>query len=761
MIFDFDMIRNFYSNLKFRISEVRNRIASPMTYSEKILYSHLIKKTDEKNNQLNNHYIRNESYLNFLPDRIAMQDATAQMALLQFMQTGKQKTKIPTTVHCDHLIKAQYGSDIDLKKSIKENQEIYNFLKSASNKYGIGFWTPGSGIIHQVLLENYAFPGGMIIGTDSHTPNSGGLGMLGVGIGGADAVEVMSGDFLELKLPKIIGVYLKGRLNGWSSPKDIILKLSGILGTTGATGFIIEYFGEGTECLTCTGKATICNMGAEIGATSSLFPYDTKMKDFLDKSGRKEISDMADKVKDFLKADIEVYQNPYVYYDQVIKIDLNLLEPYINGPFTPDRAIPISKMKEEAKKNDWPTNIEVGLIGSCTNSSYEDMSKVISIIKQAKKKKLKISSELLVTPGSNRVYQIIKKQGFISIFQSIGAKIFSNACGPCIGQWKRKGRNNKKKNTIIHSFNRNFSSRNDGNPKTHAFIASPEIVTALIFSGDLTFDPRKDFIKNEIGESVKFEEPISMDMPIFFRNFNLMELGYEAPENSGKEIIKIDSNSERLQVLFPFLSWNGEDLLNVKLLIKIKGKCTTDHISMAGRWLKYRGHLEKISENLLIGAVNAFNGKTNKIKNIITGNYGYIPDTAKFYKFKNISTVIVGDENYGEGSSREHAAMEPRFLGVRVILAKSFSRIHETNLKKQGILALTFLDPLDYYKIQEEDTFHFYIKNFFPKKNINVKLIHKNGDQKNIIVQHSYNERQIQWFMAGSFLNFIRKRESS
>ncbi len=746
------MIRNFYFDLKFRISKVRNIISSPMTYSEKILYSHSI---HDKKNLSNN----NESYLNILPNRLAMQDATAQMTLLQFMQTGKNKTEIPTTIHCDHLIKAQYGFDIDLKKYFQENQEIYNFLKSASNKYGIGFWTPGSGIIHQVILENYAFPGGIIIGTDSHTPNSGGLGMLGIGIGGADAIEVMSGSFLELKIPKIIGVYLKGKLNGWASPKDIILKLSGILGTKGATDSIIEYFGEGTECLSCTGKATICNMGAEIGATSSLFPYDIKMKDFLDKSGRKEISDMADKIKNFLKADIEVYKNPYVYYDKVIKIDLDLLEPYINGPFTPDRSIPISKMKEEAKKNDWPTKIEVGLIGSCTNSSYEDMSKVISIIKQAKKKKLKISSEFLITPGSNMVYKLMKEQGFVSLFQKIGAQIFSSACGPCIGQWKRKGNSYNKKNTIIHSFNRNFSSRNDGNPKTHAFIASPEIVTALIFSGDLTFDPIRDSLKNEMGEYVKFEEPISMNMPIL-RNYNLSELGYEDPKNNNNIDIKIDSNSKRLQVLSPFPSWNRKDLLNVKLLIKIKGKCTTDHISMAGPWLRYRGHLEKISENLLIGAVNAFNEKTNHIKNILTGNYGDILDVAKFYKSKNISTLIVGDENYGEGSSREHAAMEPRFLGVRVIIAKSFSRIHEINLKKQGILALTFLDSSDYHKIQEEDTFHFYIRNFFPKKNINIKLVHKNGNQDNIIAKHSYNEKQIQWFIYGSFLNFIRRNKN-
>ncbi|WP_185856055.1 aconitate hydratase [Blattabacterium cuenoti] len=748
MIFDFDIIRNFYSNLKCKLGKVRNRIAYPMTYSEKVLFSHLLIEE-------NTNYIRHESYLNFFPDRLAMQDATAQMTLLQFMQTGIQKTEIPTTVHCDHLIKAENGFDLDLEKSIQENQEIYSFLKSASNKYGIGFWKPGSGIIHQVILENYAFPGGMIIGTDSHTPNSGGLGMLGIGIGGADAVEVMSGSFLELKLPKIIGVDLKGKLSGWASPKDIILKLSGILGVTGATNSIIEYFGDGVESISCTGKATICNMGAEIGATSSLFPYDIKMKDFLYRSGRNKIAKIADEMKDFLKADKEVYQNPCVYYDKVIRIDLTSLEPHINGPFTPDRSIPISNMKEEVYKNNWPSKIEVGLIGSCANSSYEDISKVVSIIEQAKKKKLKIVSEFLITPGSNRIYQILEKQGLISIFHSIGAKVFSNACGPCIGQWKRKGSHNNLRNTIIHSFNRNFSSRNDGNPKTHAFIASPEIVTAFIFSGYLTFDPRKDFIKNEMGEYVKFDEPISTNMPLFKSPKNMV-LEYEPPQKNNVENIKIDFNSDRLQILSPFPCWDGDNLLNLKLLIKIKGKCTTDHISMAGPWLKYRGHIENISENLLIGAVNSFNEKTNRIKNVITGNYGLVPEIAKFYKLKKISTLIVGDENYGEGSSREHAAMEPRFLGVRVILVKSFSRIHEINLKRQGILALTFFDPLDYKKIQEEDTFHFYIKDFRPKKNINVKLIHKNGVQENIIVKHSYNGKQIQWFRAGSFLNFLK-----
>ncbi|WP_185859313.1 aconitate hydratase [Blattabacterium cuenoti] len=755
MVFDLDRIRNFYSNFQFRIERIRNIIDHPLTYSEKILYSHLldIKEIDSKSKNF-----RNQRYMNFLPDRLAMQDATAQMTLLQFMQTQKCKTFLPTTIHCDHLIYAKSGSKIDLVNAIKENEEIYNFLKSASHKYGIDFWGPGSGIIHQIVLENYAFPGGMIIGTDSHTPNAGGLGMLAIGVGGSDAAEVMSGYFLELKFPKIIGVHLKGKMNGWTSPKDIILKLSGMIGVSGATNHIIEYFGKGTDHISCVGKATICNMGAEIGATASLFPYDIRMKSYLDKNGREKVSTMTERMKDFLKADIEVYRYPCNYYDQVIEIDLNVLEPYINGPFTPDKATPISKMKEEAVKNNWPTKIEVGLIGSCANSSFEDLSKAISIVQQAKDKKLKISSEYLVTPGSKKVYSLMKEKGFVSDFQYIGAKIFSNACGPCIGQWFRKSGKKNLKNTIIHSFNRNFSSRNDGNPNTYAFIASPEIVTALVFSGDLTFDPRKDTLKNEIDEYVKFEEPKAMELPR--RNFKIEELGYEfSSVDKNKLSVMIKKNSKRLQILSPFPAWNGDHLLNVRLLMKIEGKCTTDHISMAGPWLKYRGHLEKISENLLIGAVNAFNHKRNKIKNVITGSYGKVPDIAKFYKSKNIQTLIVGEENYGEGSSREHAAMQPRFLGVCVVLVKSFSRIHETNLKKQGVLALTFINPSDYQKIQEEDIFHFYIKDIIPKKNIDVELIHCNGDKEKIVVKHSYNERQIQWFKAGSSLNFIKKNQ--
>ncbi|WP_185867142.1 aconitate hydratase [Blattabacterium cuenoti] len=754
MVFDLDIIRNFYSNFPDRIEKIRNVIDHPMTYSEKILYSHL-----GKNIETNSINFIKKSYMNFLPDRIVMQDATAQMSLLQFMQTQKTKTFVPTSVHCDHLISAEYGSNLDLKNAIAKNEEIYNFLKSASHKYGIDFWGPGSGIIHQVFLENYAFPGGMIIGTDSHTPNAGGLGMLAIGIGGSDAAEVMSGSFLELKFPKIIGVNLIGKINGWTSPKDVILKLSGMIGVSGATNHIIEYFGEGTDSISCAGKATICNMGAEIGATASLFPYDVQMQYFLNKNGRSKISTMAEKIKYFLKADPEVYQKPCNFYDKVIKIDLNILEPYINGPFTPDKAIPISQMKKEAAKNNWPTQIEVGLIGSCTNSSYEDLSKAISIIQQARKKKLKIQSEYMVSPGSKKVYSLMKESRFLSIFKDIGGKIFSNACGPCIGQWVRKENKKNVKNTIIHSFNRNFSSRNDGNPKTHAFIASPEIVTALVFSGNLTFDPRKDMLKNEIGEYVKFEVPKSMEIPN--KNFSLEELGFESfskKENKKNLSVIIKKNSERLQVLSPFLAWDENHLFNVRLLMKTKGKCTTDHISMAGPWLKYRGHLEKISENLLMGAINAFNHEKNKIKNLITGNYETVYNVAKFYKSKNIQSLIVGEDNYGEGSSREHAAMEPRFLGVRVVLVKSFSRIHETNLKKQGILALTFLNSDDYYKIQEEDIFHFYIKNICSGKNIKVELIHKNGNKEKIIVNHSYNEKHIQWFKAGSSLNFIKNQ---
>ncbi|WP_185855513.1 aconitate hydratase [Blattabacterium cuenoti] len=756
MIFDFNIIKKLYYNFEYRINKIRSYIHYPMTYSEKILYSHLFKISALGLYNLSNRKSgRNRYYMDFVPDRIAMQDATAQMSLLQFMQTKKTKSVIPSTIHCDHLIYAENGNDIDLLNSIKVNKEIYDFLKSASNKYGIGFWGPGSGIIHQVILENYAFPGGMIIGTDSHTPNAGGLGMLAIGIGGSDAAEVMSGHFFELKLPKIIGVNLKGKMSGWTTPKDVILKLSGILGVMGGNNSIIEYFGEGANSIPCTGKSTICNMGAEVGATTSLFPYDVQMKNYLDNNGRKEISIMSDNIKNSLRADPEIYENPQDYYDKVITIDLSKLEPYINGPFSPDKAIPISKVKEKFIKYGWPTKIEVGLIGSCTNSSYEDLSKSISIIIQAKKKKLKINSEYLITPGSKKVLYLLQKKGIFSNFLDVGGKILSNACGPCIGQWNRK-MNINKKNTIIHSFNRNFSARNDGNPKTHAFIASPEIVTALVFSGNITFDPRKDSLKNEEGKYVKFDPPNLIKFPNI-ENIEPIKLGYYYPSKIEKKLsVIINKKSERLQILKSFSPWNEKDLYNAILLIKVKGKCTTDHISMAGPWLRYRGHLEKISENLLIRAVNAFNEKTNNIKNVITGHYDTVYKIAKFYKSKNKHTVIVGENNYGEGSSREHAAMEPRFLGVCVVLVKSFSRIHETNLKKQGILALTFVNPSDYDKIQEEDFFNFYIKDIHPNKNIIVDIIHKNEKKEKITVKHSYSERQIKWFKAGSSLNYIK-----
>ncbi|WP_185873303.1 aconitate hydratase [Blattabacterium cuenoti] len=755
MIFNFEKIQKFYSEFKYKIDKVKSIINRPMTYSEKILYAHIdIKKINELK-ELESYNKKYFSYLNFYPDHLAMQDATAQMAILQFMQTKKNKVFIPTTIHCDHLIYARYGKIKDLKNSKKENKEIYDFLKSASNKYKIGFWKPGSGIIHQVILENYAFPGGIIVGTDSHTPNSGGLGMLGIGIGGAEASEIMSGYFLELKVPKLIGVILSGKISGWASPKDIILKLSGKIGVTGGHNSIIEYLGDGTKNISCTGKATICNMGAELGATSSLFPYDFNMKNYLINNDREYISNIIDdnNINNYLKSDIEVYDNPNNFYDKVIKIDLSTLEPHINGPFTPDKSTPISKMKKEYKKNNWPNKIEVGLVGSCTNSSIEDLLKVINIIRQAKKKKLKIKSEYLVSPGSNKIYYLLEKNGLINSFKEFGAKIFDNACGPCIGQWKREGINNNK-NTIVHSFNRNFSSRNDGNPKTHAFIASPEIVTSLVLSGRIDFDPRKDSLINEVGEKVKLEEPKIIN--IKKSKFSLKELGYEHPNNENTSI-KINKNSKRLQFLSPYPSYDIKNFLNIRLLIKVKGKCTTDHISTAGSWLKYRGHIENISNNLLIKAINYFNNKINNIKNVITGNYDTVPSTAKFYKTNNIKSIIIGEENYGEGSSREHAAMEPRYFGVCVVLVKSFSRIHEINLKKQGILALTFLNSYDYYKIQEEDIFNINIKDIFPNKYIIIDIIQKNNEKYRILAKHSYNEKQIQWFKHGSSLNFIKK----
>ncbi len=752
MIFDFDKIQKFYSNFRCKLDKVRSFINHPMTYSEKILYSHIFDLKELKYKKKNN-----DNFINYFIDRIAMQDATAQMSLLQFMQTKKNNSLVPTTIHCDHLIYAKDGYKIDLKNSIKENKEIYDFLKSASNKYGIGFWSPGSGIIHQIILENYAFPGGMMVGTDSHTPNAGGIGMLAIGVGGSEAAEIMSGYPFELKSQKIFGVCLKGKINGWTAPKDIILKLSGIIGVMGAKNSIIEYFGDGTKNISCTGKATICNMGAELGATSSIFPYDDQIKHYLYDNGRNKINNIivSNNIKKLLQADNEIYQNPQNYYDNVIEIDLSTLEPYINGPFSPDKATPISNMKKKIIKNNWPKKIEVGLVGSCTNSSYEDLSKSISIIKQANKKNLEMNSKYIVTPGSKRISFLLNKMNFINCFKNVGATIFSNACGPCIGQWDRNIEKYKK-NTIIHSFNRNFSSRNDGNPNTYAFIASPEIVTALSFSGDLSFDPRKDYLKNKLGKYVKFEEPTSSN---FNKSKNFKCIGYIKPLGPSKNIkVKINKNSKRIQILEPFTSWDGENIYNVRLLIKTKGKCTTDHISMAGPWLKYRGHLEAISENLLIRAINFFNNKANKVKNIFKNEYVTVPEMAKFYKCKKIPTLIVGEENYGEGSSREHAAMEPRFLGVKVVLVKSFSRIHETNLKKQGILSLTFDNPEDYNKIQEKDLLNFYIKKFSTNKNIKVDIIHNNGKIERIITKHTYNYTQIKWFKFGSSLNFIRNK---
>ena len=704
-----------------------------------------------------NEYRRGKDYVEFSPDRVAMQDATAQMALLQFIMAGKNKVAVPTTVHADHLIQAKVGSFYDLKSALDINSEVYDFLSSVSNKYDIGFWKPGAGIIHQVILENYAFPGGMMIGTDSHTVNAGGLGMIAIGVGGADAVDVMVGMPWELKFPKLIGIELQGKLNGWTSPKDVILKIAGILTVKGGTGCILEYFGDGAINLSCTGKGTICNMGAEIGATTSIFGYDKSMERYLNITGRKEVSSLANNSKEHLNGDLNVYKNPEKYFDQVIKIDLDTLEPHLNGPFTPDKATPISQMKEEAEKNDWPTKIEVGLIGSCTNSSYEDISRASSIAKQAIEKKLKPKSKYTITPGSEQVRFTIERDGLIDIFNKIGANVFANACGPCIGQWARQDSEKQKKNTIVHSFNRNFSKRADGNPNTYAFVGSPEMVTALVLSGDLRFNPMKDELVNENGEKVKLDPPVGLELPP--NGFGVENLGYQKPISDGSKIeVVINPKSERLQQLDPFESWDGKDITDLKLLIKAKGKCTTDHISMAGPWLKYRGHLENISNNLLLGATNAFNDKVNNVKNQITNKYDSTPEVANFYRKNNVSSIIVGDENYGEGSSREHAAMEPRFMGVKAVLVKSFARIHETNLKKQGILALTFKNKMDYDKIAEDATFNIINLNKFSPGNI-LKIEMVICDIKTIIETcHTYNDNQIEWFKAGSSLNLISNR---
>lgn len=750
MAFDLEMIKAVYEKMPSRIEAARKLVGRPLTLTEKILYSHLWEGNPTST------FERGNSYVDFAPDRVAMQDATAQMALLQFMQAGRPKVAVPSTVHCDHLIEAKVESKIDLSVSIDKNKEVFDFLSSVSDKYGLGFWKPGAGIIHQVVLENYAFPGGLMIGTDSHTVNAGGLGMLGIGVGGADACDVMAGLAWELKFPKLIGIKLTGKLNGWTAPKDVILKVAGILTVKGGTGAVVEYFGEGAIAMSCTGKGTICNMGAEIGATTSTFGYDDSMARYLRSTGRAEIALLADGIREHLTADSEVYANPEMYFDQVIEIDLNTLEPHLNGPFTPDLATPISKMKEMAEKNGWPTKIDVGLIGSCTNSSYEDISRAASLARQVEAKGLKAKSEYTVTPGSELVRFTIERDGFIKTFESIGGKVFSNACGPCIGQWARFGAEKAERNTIVHSFNRNFAKRADGNPNTYAFVGSPELVTAMAIAGDLTFNPLTDYLINEAGEKVKLDAPTGDELPP--SGFDVADAGYQAPAIDGSSVeVKVSPTSDRLQLLEPFKAWEGTDLLGLRLLIKAKGKCTTDHISMAGPWLKYRGHLDNISNNMLIGAVNFTNEKTDNVKNQLTGEYGHVPTVQRAYKAAGVGSIVVGDQNYGEGSSREHAAMEPRFLGVRAVLVKSFARIHETNLKKQGMLGLTFANEADYDKIQENDSIDIKgLATFAPNTPLIIVLNHDDGTSQEILANHTYNEQQVEWFKAGGALNIIR-----
>jgi aconitate hydratase len=745
MVHDIEMLKRFYSSFVDRVATSRSNIGHPMTLAEKILYAHLYDVNQTTTFQ------RGEDYVNFRPDRVAMQDATAQMALLQFMNAGKTKSAVPATVHCDHLIQAYKGAGEDIETATSTNKEVYDFLRDVSSKYGIGFWKPGAGIIHQVVLENYAFPGGMMVGTDSHTPNAGGLGMIAIGVGGADAVDVMTGMEWELKMPKLIGVKLTGKMNGWASPKDVILKLAGILTVKGGTNAIIEYFGEGAASLSATGKATICNMGAEVGATTSVFAYDAQISEYLRATERAEVADMADAIAADLQADPEVYAAPEKYYDRIIEIDLSTLEPYINGPFTPDAACPISEFAAKVIANDYPRKMEVGLIGSCTNSSYQDISRAASVARQAIDQNLKVSSPLIVNPGSERVYQTALRDGMIDTFESIGGTIMANACGPCIGQWKRITDDPTRKNAIVTSFNRNFAKRADGNPNTFAFVASPELTVALTIAGDLCFNPLKDTLTNADGEQVKLAEPQGSNLPA--KGFVQGDNGYIAPTGASTEI-NIDPSSSRLQVLQPFQAWDGNELLNMPLLIKAQGKCTTDHISMAGPWLRFRGHLENISDNMLMGAVNAFNGKTNSVYNRETGEYDAVSAVAKQYKSLDIASIVVAEENYGEGSSREHAAMEPRFLNVRVILAKSFARIHETNLKKQGMLALTFANKDDYNRIQEHDKISIVgLGSFAPGRSLMAILQHEDGTQESFEVLHTYNEQQIGWFRAGSALN--------
>lgn len=754
-MFDLEVITSVYERLHSRIKAAQDVVGQPFTLAEKILYAHLYYGVPETP------YRRGASYVEFHPDRVAMQDATAQMALLQFMQAGQARVAVPTTVHCDHLIQAQGGAEADLSWALDINGEVYTFLESASQKYGIGFWRPGAGIIHQVVLENYAFPGGMMIGTDSHTVNAGGLGMVAIGVGGADAVDVMAGMPWELLWPKLIGVRLTGELNGWTAAKDVILKVAGILTVKGGTGAIVEYFGPGAESISCTGKGTICNMGAEIGATTSLFAYDRKMAAYLRTTGREAVADLADTHADLLRADAEVYQTPEKYFDQVIEIDLNTLEPHINGPFSPDRATPISRFAQVVKDNHWPEKLSVGLIGSCTNSSYEDITRAASVARQAVEKHLKVKAQFTVTPGSEQIRQTVERDGHLESLQEIGGVILANACGPCIGQWARAGAEKQEKNAIITSFNRNFAKRNDGNPNTHSFVASPEIVTAMAIAGEMTFNPLTDSLRNEEGEDIRLATPTGIELPP--GGLQGDREGYLHPTEDGNTLeVIIAPESDRLQRLEPFPPWDGQNLKGLKLLIKTKGKCTTDHISMAGPWLRYRGHLDNISNNLLIGAVNAFNDRTNWVKNQLTGTYNAVPKVQRQYKEAGIQTIVVGDENYGEGSSREHAAMEPRYLGVRVILVRSFARIHETNLKKQGMLALTFADKADYDQIQEDDTFDFLdLTEFRPGVPLTLQITHGDGTVETIPCEHSYNQTQIEWFQAGSALNLLARQAPS
>lgn len=755
MAFDIEMIKGVYANIAERVDKARSIVGKPLTLSEKILYSHLWEGNPTTA------FVRGKDYVDFAPDRIACQDATAQMALLQFMQAGKPKVAVPTTVHCDHLIQAKSGATTDLKVANSTSAEVFDFLESVSNKYGIGFWKPGAGIIHQVVLENYAFPGGMMIGTDSHTVNAGGLGMVAIGVGGADAVDVMAGMAWELKFPKLIGIKLAGNISGWTSAKDVILKVAGILTVKGGTGAIIEYFGEGAKNLSCTGKGTICNMGAEVGATTSTFGYDESMERYLRATDRNGVADAANAVKDYLTADPEVYESPEQYFDEVIEINLNELRPHLNGPFTPDLATPVGELGEKANKNGWPLKVDWGLIGSCTNSSYEDLSRAASIAKQAVAKNIKPKSDFGINPGSEQIRYTAERDGLLQTFENLGATVFTNACGPCIGQWDRSDLKGDEKNTIVHSFNRNFSKRADGNPNTHAFVGSPEMVAAIAISGRLDFDPMNDTLINEDGQEVKLDEPMGIELPP--QGFAVEDAGYLAPDEDGSGVeVKVSPTSERLQLLDPFKPIQPNELQGVKLLIKAFGKCTTDHISMAGPWLRFRGHLDNIANNTLIGAVNAFNKKTNFVKNQLTGEYGGVPDTQRAYKAKGIKTIVVGDHNYGEGSSREHAAMQPRQLGVAAVLVKSFARIHETNLKKQGMLGLTFANESDYDLIQEDDTFNFVdIADFTPGKPLTLEVVHNDGSKDTIIANHTYNESQIGWFKEGSALNVIKRENAA